>query len=237
MGRGSGSSRGSSSSGRGSSRSSWSSSRGSSRSSWNSSRSSRSHTTVIWHSSGYGNGGSIKTLIPIAFVLMFFGVIFLMVAVPSLFSGFDYGEVSAKCIDNDYVSGWYYSTYEYEVDGKEYKNRSQEGWEFPEAEGKFVTIYYSKDDPSRITEENPGVTTEDIVFVLVGLSCVAGGIGLIFLNKKRKAQNAQNQAEEIQDIGSETISSSTVPKKKCSYCGCKYNADQSDCPNCGASNN
>ena len=224
----------SSSSGRGSSRSSWSSSRGSSRSSWGSSRS--RGTTIIWHSSSggsHGSGSGSFSLLPVAIFLIIFGAIVLFAVVPSIFNSFDYGKVSAVCLENDKIGGWYYTTYEYEVDGVEYTNRSEEGWEFPETIGKNVTIYYLKDDPNVITEQNPGFTTADGIWLVIGIGFVAGGIGLIFLNKKIKAQKKLEEASQSQTTEQVLIEKKDT-KVKCPYCGSSYDNNETSCPNCGS---
>lgn len=231
----------SSSSGRGSSSSRGSSfSRGSSRSSsgssWSSSRS--GGRTVIWHTSSHNGNGSF-TLLPIAIFLIAIGAVALFIIVPSMFTGFKYAEVSARCIKNEEYSGWYYTTYEYEIDGVEYTSESQEGWEFPEVIGKNVTIYYLKDDPSIITEENPGFTSADLPILACGVVFVGAGIGLIFLNKKLKAKQASQQLSESNtsiSIENNQPKAQVAEKTKCSYCGCKYDASLDSCPNCGASN-
>jgi len=238
MGRGSSSSRGSSrsssSSGRGSSRSSWSSS---SDRSWRSSRS--RGTTVIWYNSnGTSSGSAHFSIIPLAILLIIFGAIAMFVGVSSIFSGFKYSSVSAECVDNDFIGGWYYTTYEYEVDGVEYTSRSTEGWELPEIEGKIVTIYYLKDDPSVITEENQGFSTDQIVWVLFGVAFIGGGIGLIFLNKKMKAKKQLEASSDNQSQLEDTPSDiEPISKTKCKYCGTSYDSNEISCPSCGAKNN
>lgn len=231
----------SSSSGRGSSSSSSrgsSFSRGSSRSSGSSWRSSRSGgTTVIWHSSSHHGGGNFS-LLPFAIVLIAIGALALFFVVPSIFAGFDYGQVSAKCISNREIDTWYYTTYEYVVDGKEYISESEEGWEFPESVGKVVTIYYSKDDPSIITEQNPGFTTSDVPVLACGVIFVGVGIGLIFLNKKLKAKKQAQEygsSDDDYEMQTETPQPKAPEKEKCLYCGCKYDATLDSCPSCGAS--
>lgn len=226
----------SSSSGRGSSSSSgsWSSSRGSSRSG------SSSRTTVIWHSRSSYHGNGSFSLLPIAIILLIIGAIMTMFIVPSIFEGFNYGSVSAKCIKNVERNTWYYTTYEYVVDGVEYVNESEEGWEFPETVGKTVTIYYLKDDPTSITEKNPGIDSADGIILVIGLVFVGVGIYLIFLSKKLKAKKEiGNNGVEERDFNNQEISNtnSRMPEKiKCHYCGCKYNPSLNSCPSCGAGN-
>ena len=127
MGRGSsssGGSRGSSSSG-GSSRgsSSWgSSSRGWSSSSrrWSSGR---THNTVIigghrhYHDGGSSSGGGQGIPIFIGIVFLIFGVLMSGLSIHSFIQYNKYDTVLARCVDNTYIGGWYYTTYEYTVDG------------------------------------------------------------------------------------------------------------------------
>lgn len=234
----------SSSSGRGSSSSS---SRGSSSSSGMRSSSWRSGGRRNWHSShrtvifwGNGSGGgpaSIKALLVTGIFLFIFGGIILCCMLPAFFNGFKYAEVEAKCISNQERNSWYYTTYEYEVDGIEYVNESDEGWEFPETVGKTVTIYYLKDNPDFITELNPGLEGGDFVFVITGLAFVVTGVVLIVLyNKKKKLQNQGQETENStsEGIGEQQNQSQSSNMVRCIYCGCRYDGTKSECPSCGA---
>ena len=120
---------------------------------------------------------------------------------PTLFNGFKYGEVEAKCLSNQKRNIWYYTTYEYNVDGEKYINESDEGWEFPETVGKTVTIYYLKDDPNFITELNPGLDTAGTIIIIISLILVGSGIGLIVLYNKKKHNG--NTSEDLGDFESD----------------------------------
>jgi len=240
MGRGrssSGSSRGSSSSGnRGSS--SWSS-RG--RSSWNSSRStstihrSGNRTTIIYSDSSYGSGGSggsvIAWIVGIMFIMVGIGV--LLGGIGSFFSSFKYDDVSATCLENDYHGGWYYTTYRYYVNGKEYVSESNQGWEEPERLNAVVTIYYEKDNPYEISEENPADASGAGIMVVSGLVTIGlGSLPIVFAIKDKKKQK---QPENNENIEEEPVVENPVDEHNvCRYCGAKYDRCSTSCPKCGA---
>ncbi|MBR6779275.1 MAG: hypothetical protein IKM43_03940 [Clostridia bacterium] len=230
------SSRGSSSSSsRGSSRSSWSSSRGSSRS-WGSSN----HTTVIIGGSGGHYSGKAN---PIAWIVILFliGLMSFTFGVSLASDSNQYGKVYAECVDNDYIGGWYYTTYEYTVNGKEYESRSEEGWEFPETEGKTVEIFYLKDNPNIITEKEPSGSGVGAVLIVVGLICIGVGVLIIVhqVKKKKKAKAEQTTDSQSTTDTEPTILDETTKQEeqfvRCSYCGSKYDKTATSCPKCGAS--
>ncbi|MBQ9795738.1 MAG: hypothetical protein IJW36_02075 [Clostridia bacterium] len=234
--------RGSSSSGGGSRGGSFGggSSRGMSRSSFNSRSShhwgrSHHHTTVIVGGHGHHYHGSGSPWIGVIV-----GAIFVLVGLFCVFGGFgqlfksnDYASVSAKCIDNDYVSGWYYTTYEYTVNGTDYTNRSIEGWELPEDVGRYVTIYYLKSDPNVITEENPNDKAGAGIMIVVGFICAGmGAIPMVIcikaLKQKKTTDTNAGESASVEQPKEE-------PTNKCPYCGARYKKSSDSCPKCGAS--
>ncbi len=233
-GRSSGGSRGSNSFGGGS--------RGMSRSSVRSNRSGRSwgghhHTTVFigGHRHYHGGGGSSIVGIVVGAIFVLVGLFVMFSGLSSCASTNKYATVDAECIKNEYVSGWYYTTYEYSVDGVDYTNRSNEGWELPETVGKVVTIYYLKSDPNEITEENPNDNGEGGVVVFAGLICAGlGALPLVLCIKelKKKKENSANPENDSSTI-QPTIKEET--HNKCPYCGSKYKKTSDSCPKCGAS--
>ena len=238
MGRGrssSGGSRGSSSSGsRGSS--SWSS-RGSS--SWGGSRMSRhvhvsgGRTTVIYRDSSGGSSGSgspvVAWIVGIMFIIVGIGVLF--GGIGSFFSSFKYEEVQATCLDNDYRGGWHYTTYRYYVNNNEYVSESNQGWEYPESVGKIVTIYYEKNNPYEISEENPASSDGAGIMIIVGLFTIGLGALPIVITVKSKKNSSQVSSDESE----QTPQVETKPEfNVCPYCGSKYDLTATSCPKCGA---
>lgn len=224
MGRGrssSGGSRGSSSS---SSRgSSFSSSRGS----HYSGRSNHHH----YHHHYYGSSSSSRS----AFIA--FGIFLLIVAIMLIISTIStfsmlgkYEQVNGTVIKNTYSNGWYYTTYAYTVDGVDYENISQEGWEFPESNEQAV-IYYKVENPNIITEKEP-VNIESCI--ITSLLCIASSTGAIIL--LTKAFKKKKLTDSIDADTSTTLTTNTVTKAEaiCSYCGTKYDKTLTSCPNCGA---
>lgn len=248
MGRGrsssGGGSRGFSSSGsRGMSRSSSrgmsrSSSRGMSRSSSGSSyshRSRRSHSgTHITIRGGGGSGGVIVPLI-VGIIFMLVGSFTVVMGIVQCFGGIGYSTVNARCVRNDYIDGWYYTTYEYTVDGIDYTNRSQEGWERPEENiGGIIEIYYLKEDPNIITEKDPGNIGESIAIVIFGVIFAGLGSLPVIITIKQLKQARSNHGDPISISSTNTSAPQT---KRCAYCGSQYSASSSNCPHCGANRN
>ena len=189
-----------------------------------------SHATVFIGGGGhhrYGSGNvrpGMFIFMAIFFIVM--GMIPVVLGINYIAERFKYDSVNAECVLNDKVSGWYYTTYKYEVDGKEYRNRSEEGWEFPEEVGKIVEIYYLKSNPNVITEKRPG-SLGGIGLLLVGLIFVgAGGLLILGIKQSNKLKN-----------GNENKSAYSQPKaeSRCQYCGAKIGDDENSCSKCGAS--
>ena len=228
MGRGrsssSGGSRGSSSFGGGSRGISRSSVRSGSRSHMH------SHTTVFvggghhYHNRDAGPG----TFIFMAVIFIFFGLMALGFGIGMFAEAAKYSSVNAKCIENEKVNGWYYTTYEYTVKGTEYENRSNEGWEFPEDEGAVVKIYYLKSDPNEITEERPGDIGAGIGLTFFAL--IFTGAGVLLIAQAVKLKNKASQSTDETTVGEKVEN-----HIKCPYCGSRYNKSSNSCPKCGAS--
>ena len=221
--------------------SSWGgSSRGSS--SW--SRSSRSsgsrNTVIIWNGGGgnsyYSEGGSSpKNKLPMAvfmcIICCFISIVFIFLGCNVLSEASLYSEVLATSVDNTKSGSYYYTTYEYIVDGRFYRNKSQEGWEFPEIKGKNVVIYYLESNPNVISEENPADLGLGILVIVCGLGFAAGGIIslVVTIVKKKKAT-----ANDVVDGGKKEALSSIEEESRCPYCGAKYSSSLGSCPKCGA---
>jgi hypothetical protein len=192
----------------------------------------RSHTTVIVGGHGHYHHGSGSPVVGIVV-----GIIFCLVGLFCVFGGFGkvidsskYETVQAECILNEKSNGWYYTTYEYTVNGVEYTNRSMEGWEFPEDVGKVVEIYYLKSDPNEIWEKKPATVGEGLIIVFVGLVCAGmGAIPMVICIKEMK-KSKQNSGK-----GDSAPEKTQETHNKCPYCGARYKKTSDSCPKCGAS--
>ena len=225
-------SRGRSSSGGGSRGSSSSGGRGMSRSSYNrgshrSGRSGRYSNTTVFIGGGHSHGGPAGPghLIFMAVIFLLFGIGFFIFGVSLAVQSFRYAPVDARCVDNDLVGGWYYTTYEYNVDGYDYTSTSNEGWEKPEVIDRVVTIYYLKSNPYEITEERPGNGGGVVVAIFALVFVAAGGL-LIWQAVKHKKPNKQ--------LADGTLTIKEETHTRCPYCGSKYNKNSDSCPKCGA---
>ena len=237
MGRGRSSSGGGSRGG-----SSWGgSSRGSS--SWSSGsrmrtrvHSSGGRTTIIYSDGSHGNGSGGLIIVFI------FGIIFCLVGafafcggIGNIIKSLQYDSVYAVCVDNEYRGGWYYTTYSYEIDGNYYINQSNQGWELPEDKGVSVKIYYEKNNPAEISEDNPSPIGEGIMITIGGLLFIGFGTFPIILSikEKKKLKNVEATTSQPSVINEPVKEDKNI----CPYCGTKYDKDLSSCPKCGASNN
>lgn len=192
-----------------------------------------SHTTVFVGGHGhYHSSGSPWVGVAVGGLFAFFGLLIVIFGIGTCFSYLKYDKVSATCVDNVKSQGYYYTLYDYTVDGKFYDNvRSNQGWQFAEDVGKTVTIYYLKSDPNEISEENPVDLTAG--FIMIGFGLVFGGMGAIPMVLSIK----EIKAGKGKSSGSEETTPTTPedPNKKCPYCGAKYSKNSSTCPKCGAS--
>ena len=194
---------------------------------------SHSHTTVFVGSHGHHrhDGGSGS---PIVAIIV--GALFVIVGIGVLFGGFaqlfKYGTVDAKCVLNEKSNSYYYSTYEYTIDGKDYRNRSMQSWEFEEEINKVVEIYYDKNNPNKIYEECPTSKGEAALIIVGGFVFAAIGSLPVFLGiKQLKGAKSGNGAE----LGSSPAAQET--HTRCQYCGAKFNKNSDSCPKCGAGKN
>ena len=169
--------------------------------------------------------------------------------------------IYATCVSNEQEpDDFFYSTYSYTVNGRQYEAKSKIGWDMPEEIGKRVEIRYLKSDPTYIIEneyyleEIDGGNSKYIMLTIgiIALVVVVGSIifAIVSASKAKKAEaaldkevlasNAQQsnsngsaQSDEVFDMN-EFKKDAT---KKCEYCGSTYSAKLDKCPNCGASNN
>ena len=225
--------RGGSSLGGGGSRGSSSFGGGRGHSSFSGGRSRGSHTTVII--GGHGHGYYHTSGSPIIGIIV--GAIFCMVGLGTVFGGigeffdsFKYSTVQAECVMNEKAGGYYYTTYDYTVNGVDYTSRSMVGWEIPEIEGNIVTIYYLESDPNVIYEENPASKTEAVIIIFAGLVCAGiGSIPLFVCIKEIKRTKQTSSGDSVEENPAKQETSN-----RCPYCGGRYSKNSHSCPKCGA---
>lgn len=183
----------------------------------------RSHTTVIVGGGGHFSSGSSRfNNIFAAIVLIIIGLFPLSIGISGFIRNGAYAKTTGTCIDNTYSMGWYYTTYVYTVDGIDYINRSNEGWEFEEVIGKSVKIYYLKSDPNEITELLPTDTAQNLIIFFIGVAFITPAIIMIVITLKKKDKDKLEELEPEQKV------------KICQYCGSKFTDDDISCRNCGA---
>ena len=186
------------------------------------------HITIL-HPYHHTSPFSLNVVFAVLFFI--FSIPFLIPSIFAVSDAMQYRSVKAVCIDNSYTSGWYYSIYDYTVQGKDYVSRSSEGWELPEEVGKTVKIYYSVSDPSEITENKP-FTLGDVALVV--LTLVFNGLGAMFVVFAVKIKKKEH-SEVMSATSSSDNVSTTENDVKCMYCGSKYSKNLDACPKCGAS--
>ena len=209
----------------------WSSSSGRG---WSSSRGHGSHTTVIIGGTRYYGGGyGRRSLVPTIVICFIMAAIVIFAGIGLIISNMSYGTVNGTAVSNRDSGVGYYTTYTYTIDGKDYVNESDVGWEYSEDIGKVVTLYYEKDNPNVITEENPKTPVSAVVLVFViGISFGVGAIVALKVHINRKNSSDDSSLDSGNYSNPEPSKEST--KTRCPYCGTKYTG--STCPKCGASN-
>lgn len=205
-------------------------SRGSSGSSVGRSGSGRVHhrTTIFVGGRHHGEGGSPWIGIIVGLI---FAVVGLSVSVMGVTNIFKYGTVSATVVANEQKGAYYYTTYNYTVDDKNYTNRSMQSWEFEE-DKDVVTIYYLKSDPNKIYEEAPTTKGEAAIMIVFGLIFAGGGAAAFLVCFKEIKNKINKSSKGESDI--EKSTSREESTRTCAYCGTKYNKNSSSCPKCGA---
>ena len=166
-----------------------------------------------------------------------------------------YGTIigTATVVDSAYMYGdkYYYTTYNFVLDGKEYSTESQIGWtQLPDIPigkeddidyvlqyylGKQFELYYLKDNPYVIYEieeglenlpsQNSGYIIGSIFMFIVAVSIFAIGI-----NRTEEDTEYAKEYERLlqeQELKREN-------KLLCKYCGTKVDKDIHKCPSCGA---
>ena len=189
------------------------------------------HTTIIIgggrHYHSHGKATKSAYIIASFFFLMF-GLFLILGLIAMVNEVNSFAPVQGTCVKNERVNGWYYTTYEYTVNGIDYRERSNEGWEFEEELGEVVTIYYEKDNPKNIQETKPELGDAWIAAVL---AVVFTSVGVWLLVKGVKMKNDQeatvNKAPAIDNIPNNDGYTT------CSYCGSKYKKELDSCPKCG----
>ena len=214
----------------------------------------------------------IYTALILAFICLIIGGMFLGFGVQAInqANGSEAAKYSdaiyATCVSNEYEYSYpdsdffYYSTYSYTVNGRQYEAKSKIGWDKPEEIGKRVEIRYLKSDPTYIIEneyyleEIDGGNSKYIMLAIgiIALVVVVGSIifAIVSASKAKKAEAALDKevlasnAQQSNSNGSaqsgEVFDMNEFKKdatKKCEYCGSTYSAKLDKCPNCGASNN
>ena len=199
------------------------------------SRSGHSHTTVFvgggrryYHG---GGGGSPIIGLVVGAIFAFVGTITVLMGIIQCVQIANYAKVTAVCVDNEYspMDGYYYSIYDFTVDGKFYDDvRSNQGWQFEEKINKEVTIYYQKSDPNQISEECPISIMENLIIIGAGLLFAGVGCVPIFLCIKELKAGKNSASADKSSVPEET-------HVTCNYCGARFSKKSSNCPKCGAS--
>lgn len=209
----------------------------------------------------------IYTALILAFICLIIGGMFLGFGVKAINQANEYSDaIYATCVSNEYEYSYpdsdffYYSTYSYTVNGRQYEAKSKIGWVMQEEIGKRVEIRYLKSDPTYIIEneyyleEIDGGNSKYIMLAIgiIALVVVVGSIifAIVSASKAKKAEAALDKevlasnAQQSNSNGSaqsgEVFDMNEFKKdatKKCEYCGSTYSAKLDKCPNCGASNN
>lgn len=147
------------------------------------------------------------------------------------------GTVESVYTRYEYGEKYYYTSYEYVVDGRVYSAESQSGWTLlPDPIDIYIggqyELYYKKSNPYIIyeIEDKENIPTNKNFYILLAVMfgittvCIAvAGIGKYEIDKEHlEAQEKLNKQK--------------VPngKKLCEYCGNISDANKDKCQSCGA---
>lgn len=184
----------------------------------------------------------ITSAIFLALTIMFivFAVMFRFDAV--------YTQINATATDYDYKNGYYYTSYDFDINGTHYSVESKVGWtKLENMEGKTYTeeniqnyylnkeyaIYYKNSDPYTIyeVEAKSDMPTSSGIYIffavatgIVAIAIFAGGLYKYELDPEYEAR--QREIERNKPVDG---------KRKCNYCNSLIDEKADKCPNCGAS--
>ena len=147
-----------------------------------------------------------------------------------------YGTVMGKAVSYDeyYSFGetYYYTSYEYTVDGKEYSAESQLGWTNLYPMGYEYELYYSRSNPYEIYEVEGKSDLPNGQYGFVFFAIVVGVVLIVIAItgvKKYVVDEAATQAYQ-----KEQEMKLPEGKTRCKYCGSVSEETESKCPSCGA---
>lgn len=182
-----------------------------------------------------------KTKTNIVSIILFgLAVLFLFLSIFSV--EISYGKVvgTVESWDDHYEYGtrYYFTRYNYVVDGQEYSAESLSGWEDPPENettyiGSKAELYYKRTNPYEIyeVEDKANIPTFlalfeffTFAFLIAGICVRVNGVGKYQENPEWKRQ--VEEIKEKQELGG---------KSRCSYCGTIVEEGKTRCPSCGAS--
>ena len=186
------------------------------------------------------------TLITCA-IMLAIAITFIVLAVVFRFDAV-YAQTGGVATDYDRKFGYYYTTYEFTVDGNEYSVESKVGWtKLENMEGKAYTpenidtyylhktyqIFYKKADPYTIyeIEARSDMPSTNALYIFLAVffgfvTIVTYAVGVYKLEIDPAYVEEQKRQEEAKQMEG---------KRKCPYCGTIMDAKETKCPNCGSS--
>ena len=160
-----------------------------------------------------------------------------------------YAQTTATATDYDYKFGYYYTTYDFSLNGKEYSVESKVGWtKLEHMEGKAYTeenietyylhkdyqVYYKISDPYTIyeVEAKADMPSTNAIYIFLAvffifITIITYAVGIYKLELDPAYINEQKRQQEAKEMEG---------KRRCPYCGTIMDAKESKCSNCGASN-
>ena len=178
-------------------------------------------------------GVSAGKIVALVFLIII-GAISLIIGSGKLIVNSRWDSVQATCVSNSYKYHYYYTTYTYKVDGINYENESNTGWDLKEEVGAIVEIYYLKSNPNEIDELLPNDPTGATTATVLGSIFVALGILLLVLEIRKNKKKKNGELANNKNLTENKLDDKLV----CSYCGSKFykrkHGNIDNCPNCGA---
>lgn len=161
-----------------------------------------------------------------------------------------YAQTTATATDVEKVGIYYYTTYDFSLNGKNYSTDSKVGWtklehmegytvpyDRPDIEANYLNkdyqIFYKISDPYTIyeVEAKADMPSTNAIYIFLAvffgfITIITYAVGIYKLELDPAYVDEQKRQQEVKEMEG---------KRRCPYCGTIMDAKESKCSNCGAS--
>lgn len=167
-------------------------------------------------------------------------VVFIILAIFSV--DITYGKVTGIVESFDIIprmgENYYFTSYHYVVNDKEYSAESQSGWsKLPESAETYIgseyELYYKRTDPYIIyeIEDRANLPTSVVLYSFVAIFTLVFGFMFTKYGIWKTVENPQWQKQQEAIKEKQELDG----RSRCKYCGTIADANDKKCPSCGAS--